>query len=252
MVHAAAPLGACLYLDLGMNEDRNARWGKTSLLHSPGFPWSFWKHQSLLPSNGFRGEGCHTVREEMAECIPWNNNPGPKSCIWDFQDHERSSTLEMKGSHALASKIKVKAPLSHTPFKCTSTLPLPFDVWSGQVPSFFKYSLFLSCFEKSWAHQLLVSCRLHFAVFSRFPQHSLYNKVTFLCLGTCPKTQSSAPGQSSGASSFQLLRRLWIFLNLNGLAWSFKNFSSVDVENAHKQCSPDTPYTCIYLGAEKI
>lgn len=33
---------------------------------------------------------------------------------------------------------------------------------------------------------------------------------------------------------------------------SFKNFSSVDVANAHKQCSLDPPYTCIYLGVEKI
>lgn len=135
---------------------------------------------SIKASNGFQGEGCHTVREGMVKCIRWNNNPGPTSCIWDFQDHERSSTLEMNGCHASVSKFKVKAPLSHMPFKCISSLPLSFDVWSRQVSSFFKYTLFLSYFEKSWADQLLVSCHLHLAAFSWFLQHSLYNKVTFL------------------------------------------------------------------------
>ena len=130
---------------------------------------------------GLEGEGCHTVREEMFKCIQWNNNPGPMSCIWDFQHHERSPTLEMKGCHGLASKFK-KSPLSHMTLKCISILPLPFNVCSGQVPSFFKHTLFLSHFEKSWALQLLVSCCLHFAVFSWFLQHSLYNNVTKICM----------------------------------------------------------------------
>lgn len=206
---------------------------------------------------GSEGEGCHTVRDEMFRCIQWNNNPGPMSCIWDFQHHERGPTLEMKGCHGLASKFKVKSPLSHVTLKCLSTLPLPFDVWSGQVPSFFQiHFVFFPILRKDelfncWCHAVCtLLCFLDF--YNILCTISWWKYVCDPCSDN--KAKVSVSGHLPKTTELPSWQVHWC-LSLPKFEWpgmiSSRNFNSVGAAKAPKQCSLDPPYTCIYLGLKK-
>lgn len=96
-------------------------------------------------------------------------------------------------------------------------------------------------------------------------QYSLYNKVTktgyidpvltteqkFLHLCTCSEIQSCSPGWSKdlGIPTIQKTLHLSKFA-YPGMILS-RNFNSAAVAKAHKQCSLDSPYTCIYQGVKK-